>query len=109
MAPSDTTFLSEDHASQSQDATSRTPKEDRIRKTRHAGEVSEGETVSSCGETSRGLDTALVGRPAYTMKFLAKSEVVEIVAKPQCRVTKLPEHEFGGWKGNLDPYYQTQS
>jgi len=74
-----------------------------------AGEVTEGEAVISCGGTFKGLDTALVVRPTYAMNFLTKFEVVEIVAKPQCRVTKLPEHEFKGWKGNLDPYYQNQS
>lgn len=70
-----------------------------------AGAVSEGEEVVSCGGTLRGLDTALVVRAAYSMDFFRQFDVLELVAKPRCRVKTMPEFESPGWKGDLSQYY----
>lgn len=71
-----------------------------------AGAVDEGEEVVSCAGTYKGLDTALVVKAAYSMNFFKAFEVREVVAKPRCRLTKLPEYEQGDWKGELDQYYE---
>jgi len=73
-----------------------------------AGEVNEDEEVVSCAGTYKGLDTALVVKAAYSMNFFKNFEVREIIAKPSCRVKKLPEYKFENWKGNLDDYYLQQ-
>ena len=70
-----------------------------------AGEVDPGEVVMTCAGTFKGLDTALVVRAAGSMGFFKDFEVREIVAKPSCRVKRLPEYEFENWKGDLDKYY----
>jgi len=70
-----------------------------------AGEVDEGEELVSCAGTFKGLDTALIVRTAYSMNFFKEFEVREIVAKPVCRVKKLPEHKYRDWKGELNEYY----
>lgn len=75
-----------------------------------AGAIPEGEEIISCAGTFKGLDTALVVRPAYSMSFFADFEIKEIVARPRCRVRNLPEYEHENWKGDLDQYYgQEQS
>ena len=71
-----------------------------------AGEINEGEDIISCAGTFKGLDTALLVKTAYSMNFFKEFEVKEIIAKPICRVKKLPEYEFENWKGNLDKYYE---
>jgi len=71
-----------------------------------AGELNEGDEVISCAGTYKGLDTALLVRTTYTAKFFSEFEVKEIVAKPVCRVKKLPEYAYKNWKGNIDQYYQ---
>lgn len=71
-----------------------------------AGEVNEGEEIISCAGTFKGLDTALLVKTAYSMNFFKEFEVKEVIAKPSCRVKKLPEYEDANWKGNLDKYYQ---
>lgn len=73
-----------------------------------AGEVAAGEDVVACAGTFKGLDTALVVRTAHSMDFFKEFEVREIIAKPSCRVRRLPEHEFENWKGDLDKYYITK-
>jgi hypothetical protein len=70
-----------------------------------AGEVDAGEEVVSCAGTYKGLDTALVVKTAHSGSFFKEFEVREIIAKPICRVKKLPEYEYENWKGNLDQYY----
>lgn len=70
-----------------------------------AGEVDEGEEIISCAGTYKGLDSALLVKTAYSMNFFKEFEVKEIVAKPICRVKKLPEHKYENWKGDLDKYY----
>jgi len=70
-----------------------------------AGEVKEGEEIISCAGTYKGLDTALVVKAAYSMNFFKNFEVREIIAKPLCRVQKLPEFKYKYWKGNLEGYY----
>lgn len=70
-----------------------------------AGELNEGEEVVSCAGTYKGLDTALTVKTAYSANFFKEFEVEEIIAKPICRVKKLPEYKFEKWKGNLDEYY----
>ena len=70
-----------------------------------AGEVEEGEEVVACAGTYKGLDTALVVKTAYSMNFFKSFEVKEIVAKPLCRVKKLPEFKYENWKGSLEDYY----
>jgi hypothetical protein len=74
-----------------------------------AGEVSENELVVSCAGTSKGLDNALVVKTAYSIILFQNLEVGETMAKPLCRVTKLPQCEFPGWKGNLDSYYASSA
>lgn len=71
-----------------------------------AGEVDEGEVVVSCAGTYKGLDTALVVKAAYSGNFFRDFVVMEVVAKPTCRVRRFPEYRFEGWKGNLDDYYR---
>ncbi|MEM1565937.1 MAG: pyruvate kinase alpha/beta domain-containing protein [Candidatus Bathyarchaeia archaeon] len=70
-----------------------------------AGEIDEGEEIVSCAGTYKGLDTALLVKTAYSMNFFKKFEVREVIAKPLCRVKKLPEFECENWKGNLEDYY----
>ena len=70
-----------------------------------AGEINEGEEIFSCAGTFKGLDTALVVRATYSMNFFKDFEIREIIARPRCRVRKLPEYEFENRKGNLDQYY----
>ncbi len=72
-----------------------------------AGELSEDDEVISCGGTFKGLDTALLVKTTYSMNFFKKFEVKEIIAKPSCRVMKLPESKYKNWKGNLDQYYNS--
>jgi len=69
-----------------------------------AGELDEGEEVVSCAGTYKGLDTALIVKTAYSINF-KKLEVREIIAKPLCRVKKLPEFTSENWKGDLEGYY----
>lgn len=57
-----------------------------------AGEVNEDEEVVSCAGTYKGLDTALVVKAACSMNFFKNFEVREIIAKPSCRVKRLPEY-----------------
>lgn len=71
-----------------------------------AGEVGEGEKIISCAGTFKGLDTALLVKTASSMNFFKEFEVKETIAKPSCRVKKLPEHEYKYWKGDLDKYYR---
>ncbi len=71
-----------------------------------AGELDEGEEVISCAGTFKGLDTALLVKTAYSMNFFKEFEVKEIIAKPICRVKKLPEYKYENWRGNLDKYYE---
>lgn len=71
-----------------------------------AGEVSEGEEVIACAGTYKGLDTVLVVKTAYSGNFFKEFEVKEVIAKPLCRVKKLPEYKFENWKGSLDEYYK---
>lgn len=71
-----------------------------------AGEVSEGDEIVSCAGTYKGLDTALVVRTAYSMNFFTAFEVREVVAKPRCRIGKLPEYEQENWRGDLEKYYE---
>ena len=66
----------------------------------------EGEEIVSCAGTFKGLDTALVVKTAHSGHFLTEFEVREIIAKPICRVKKLPEYKYENWKGSLDEYYQ---
>jgi hypothetical protein len=54
------------------------------------------------------VDTALVVRAAYSMNFFRDFEVREIIARPRCRVRKLPEYEFENWKGDLEAYYKAE-
>jgi hypothetical protein len=70
-----------------------------------SGEVNEGEEVVSCAGTYKGLDTALIVKAAYSMNFFKEFEVREIIAKPLCRVKRLPEFKCEDWKGNLEDYY----
>ncbi len=70
-----------------------------------AGELEEGEEVVACAGTYKGLDTALVVKTAYSMNFFKDFEVREIIAKPLCRIKKLPEFKYKNWKGNLEDYY----
>lgn len=70
-----------------------------------AGLLNEGEEVVSCAGTFKGLDTALVVKTAYSAHLFGEFVVKEIIAKPVCRVKKLPEYEFRNWKGDLDAYY----
>ncbi|MGD2201452.1 MAG: pyruvate kinase alpha/beta domain-containing protein [Candidatus Bathyarchaeota archaeon] len=70
-----------------------------------AGEVGEGEEVISCAGTFKGLDTAMLVKTAYSMKFFKEFEVKEIIAKPSCRVKKFPEHKYKNWRGDLTKYY----
>jgi hypothetical protein len=70
-----------------------------------AGEVEEGEEVVACAGTYKGLDTALIVKTAYSMNFFKSFEVKEIIAKPLCRVKKLPEFKYENWKGSLEDYY----
>jgi hypothetical protein len=69
------------------------------------GEVDDGEEIASCGGTYKGLDTALVVKTAHSGNFFREFEVKEIIAKPTCRVKKLPEYKYKNWKGNIDQYY----
>jgi len=39
------------------------------------------------------------------MNFFKEFEVREIIAKPLCRVKRLPEFKCEDWKGNLEDYY----
>ncbi len=71
-----------------------------------AGELNEGEEIVSCAGTFKGLDTALIVKTAYSGHFFTEFEVREIIAKPICRVKKLPEYKYDNWKGSLDEYYQ---
>lgn len=70
-----------------------------------AGAVAPGIDIVTCAGTFKGLDTALVVRTAYSWSFFADFEVREIVARPCCRVHRLPEHESAEWKGDLEAYY----
>lgn len=71
-----------------------------------AGEINENEEIISCAGTFKGLDTALLVKTSYSMNFFKNFEVKEIIAKPSCRVKKLPEHTYEKWKGNLEKYYK---
>jgi hypothetical protein len=73
-----------------------------------AGEVDEGEEIISCAGTYKGLDTALIVKTAHSTSFFKEFEVKEIIAKPTCRVKKLPEYKHENWKGNVDEYYRQQ-
>lgn len=64
-----------------------------------AGIISEGEETISCAGTYKGLDTAFIVRSAYSMNFFKDFEVIEIIAKPTCRVKSLPEYKCKNWKG----------
>jgi hypothetical protein len=70
-----------------------------------AGEVEGGEVIVACAGTFKGLDTALVVKAACSMSFFKEFEVREVIARPMCRVRRLPEYEFENWKGDLDKYY----
>jgi hypothetical protein len=70
-----------------------------------AGEVEGGEVIVACAGTFKGLDTALVVKTAGSMSFFKEFEVRKIIARPMCRVRRLPEYEFENWKGDLDKYY----
>ncbi|MFX0052385.1 MAG: pyruvate kinase alpha/beta domain-containing protein [Candidatus Hodarchaeota archaeon] len=70
-----------------------------------AGEVNEGEKIISCAGTFKGLDTVLVVKPTYSLNFFKEFEIIEIVARPEKRVKKLPEYDYEHWKGDLDKYY----
>jgi len=70
-----------------------------------AGAIKAGEEVISCAGTFKGLDTALVVKTSFSGKFFGGFEVREVIAKPLCRVKKLPEFKYKNWKGNLDEYY----
>jgi hypothetical protein len=72
-----------------------------------SGAVADGEEIISCAGTFKGLDTALVVRAASSMSFFQDFEIHEIIARPRCRVRKLPEYEFENWKGDLEKYYST--
>jgi len=74
-----------------------------------AGEAEEGEEIVSCAGTYKGLDTALVVKPSYSMNFFKGFEVLEIIAKPRHRIRQLPEYEFENWKGDLEQYYKDTS
>lgn len=71
-----------------------------------AGEVNAGEEIVSCAGTYKGLDTALLVKTAHSGNFFKEYEVREIIAKPMCRVKKLPEFKHKNWKGNIDEYYK---
>ncbi len=71
-----------------------------------AGQIKEGEEIISCAGTFKGLDNALLVRTTYSMNFFKEFEIKEVIAKPSCRVKKLPEHKHENWKGDLDKYYQ---
>ena len=72
-----------------------------------AGEVEEGVEIVSCAGTYKGLDTALVVKPTYSMNFFAAFEITEVIVRPRHRVRRLPEYEFENWrKGDLDQYYK---
>jgi len=71
-----------------------------------AGEVNNGEEIVSCAGTYKGLDTALVVKTTYSANFFREFEIREIIAKPVCRVKKLPEYEYENWKGEIDDYYR---
>lgn len=73
-----------------------------------AGEVGEGENIVSCAGTYKGLDTALIVKTAHSSSF-KEFEVIEIIAKPICRVKRLPEYNHRDWKGNIDEYYPRTS
>jgi len=70
------------------------------------GEIPEGDEIISCAGTYKGLDTAMVVRATYSMNFFQDFEIREIIAKPRCRVKKLPEYGYENWKGDLGPYYE---
>jgi hypothetical protein len=40
------------------------------------------------------------------MNFFRDFEIREIVARPRCRVKKLPEYGYENWKGDMDQYYE---
>ena len=44
-------------------------------------------------------------KTSFSGKFFGESEVGEVIAKPLCRVKKLPEFKYKNWKGGLDEYY----
>jgi len=69
------------------------------------GIIGEGEETITCAGTYKGLDTALIVRTAYSMNFFKDFEVMEIIAKPACRVKNLPEYKCENWKGNIEQYY----
>ncbi len=71
-----------------------------------AGEVDESEEIIACAGTYKGLDTALLVKSTYSGDFFSEFEVKEIIAKPVCRVKKLPEYKYKNWKGSLEEYYQ---
>jgi hypothetical protein len=73
------------------------------------GAVNPGEKVVTCAGTYKGLDTALVVKTAYSMRFFKEFEVREIIAKPSTRVKMLPEYKFENWRGDLDKYYSSDS
>ena len=70
-----------------------------------AGEVDESEEIITCAGTYKGLDTALLVKTTYSGNFFREFEVKEIIAKPICRVKKLPEYKYKNWKGNINDYY----
>ncbi|MCR4401688.1 MAG: hypothetical protein NUW12_02725 [Firmicutes bacterium] len=70
-----------------------------------AGAVAEGDEIISCAGTYKGLDTALVVKTTYSMHFFTSFEVREALAKPRCRIDRLPEYEHESWKGDLEKYY----
>ena len=71
-----------------------------------AGEVNNSEEIVSCAGTYKGLDTALVVKTTHSANSFREFEVKEIIAKPICRVKKLPEYEYENWKGDIDDYYR---
>ena len=70
------------------------------------GAVEDGEEIIACAGTYKGLDTALLVKTAFSMDFFKDLEVIEIIAKPGCRVKTFPEYKCDNWKGNLDKYYE---
>ncbi len=70
-----------------------------------AGVISEGSEIITCAGTYKGLDTALIVRATYTAEFYDRFELREFIARPRCRLHRLPEYEQEGWRGDLEPYY----
>lgn len=71
-----------------------------------AGLLTPGEEVLAFGGTLKGLDTALVVTASLSWDYLARFEVLEVVAKPRHARVEFPEWKDPHWRGNLEPYYQ---